>query len=172
MDETSLRDTFAPHRAIWSVWPGNQVMCDLVQKFKPKTCFLEKRIREGFSGKIEPSFRPEQFCPRTYHIAITPRKEVCGRFHQKIPTENMFFRMDETSLRDTFAPHRPIWSVWPGNQVMCNFVQKFKPKTCFLEKRNREGFSGKIEPSFRLQQFCPRTYHIANQAQKRGMEPV
>ena len=26
----------------------NMVRCDLVQKFKPKTCFLEKRIREGF----------------------------------------------------------------------------------------------------------------------------
>jgi hypothetical protein len=36
-----------------------------------------------------------------------------GGFHQKIPTENVFFRMDETSLRDTFAPNPAILSVWP-----------------------------------------------------------
>ena len=41
----------------------------LLQKFKPKTCFLEKRIWEGFWGKIEQSFRPEQFCVRKHHIA-------------------------------------------------------------------------------------------------------
>ena len=37
-------------------------------KFKPKTCVLEKWIWEGFWGKIEQSFRPEQFCSWTHHI--------------------------------------------------------------------------------------------------------
>ena len=43
---------------------------------------------------------------------------------------------------------------------------------CFMEKRIQEGFWSRIEQSFRPEQFCPRTHHIANLAQKRGMGPV
>ena len=56
--------------------------------------------------------------------------------------------------------------------MRCDLVEKFKPKTCFSEKRIREGFRGKFEQGFRLEQFCPWTHHIANYAQKRGMRPV
>ena len=56
--------------------------------------------------------------------------------------------------------------------MRCDLVQKFKLKTCFLEKGIREGFWGKIEQSFRPEQFCPQTHHIANYAQKWGMGPV
>ena len=52
------------------------------------------------------------------------------------------------------------------------FSTKIQLKTCFWEKRIREGFWGKIEQSFRLEQFSPRTHHIANYAQKWGMGPV
>ena len=42
----------------------------------------------------------------------------------------------------------------------------------FLVKRIRGGFWGKIEQSFRPEQFWPRMHHIANLAWKRGMGPV
>ena len=48
-------------------------------------------------------------------------------------------------------------------------MQKLKPKTCFLEKRIWEGFWGQVEQCFRPEQFCHRTHHIANKAQKRGI---
>ena len=70
--------------------------------------FLEKRIREGFWGKIEQSFRPEQFAPERTIKPIWLRKEVWGWFRQQIPTANVFFGMDETSLRDSFSPNRAI----------------------------------------------------------------
>ena len=101
-----------------------------------------------------------------------PRKEVWLRFQQKIPTENMFFGKDETSHWDSFAPNRAIKSVWPIKLVRCDLVQKFKPKTSFLEKRIWEGFWGKIEQCFSPEQLCPRMHRIANYAQKRGMGPV
>ena len=41
-----------------------------------------------------------------------------------------------------------------------------------MEKRIREGFWSKIEQSFRPKQFCTRTHHVANKAQKRVMGPV
>ena len=48
IDETSLRETFVPNRAIQSVWPRKLVRCDLVHKFKPKTCFLGwTKLRSG-----------------------------------------------------------------------------------------------------------------------------
>ena len=81
---------------------------DLVQKVKSENVFFGKRIRGGFWVKIEQSFRQEQFCPRTHHIAHLAQKGGMGRFHQKIPNENVFFWMDETSFRDTFAPSRAI----------------------------------------------------------------
>ena len=56
--------------------------------------------------------------------------------------------------------------------MRCDLEQKFKAKTCFLEKRIWEGFWGKIGQCFRPEQFCPRMHHIANYAQKRGMGPV
>ncbi len=49
-------------------------------------------------------FVRNNFAPEPTIEPIRPRKEVWDRFHQKIPTENVFFRVDETALRDTFAP--------------------------------------------------------------------
>ena len=108
MDETSLRDTFAPNRAIQSVWPIKLVRCDLVQKFKPKMCFWKNEFEWAFEAKLSKVFVRNNFAPDRTILPIRPRKEVLGLFNQKIPTENAFFRMDETSLRDTFAPNRAI----------------------------------------------------------------
>ena len=46
--------------------------------------------------------------PERAILPIRPRKEVFGRFHQKIPTKNVFFRIDETSLQNAFAPNCAI----------------------------------------------------------------
>ena len=137
-----------------------------------KHVFWKNEFDRAFEAKFNKVFVRNNFAPERSIQLIKPIKEVWGRFHQKIPIENMFFRIDETSLRETFAPNRAIQSVWPIKQVRCDLVQKFKPKMCFWEKRIPEGFSGKIEQSFRREQFCPRTHHIANQAQKRGIQLV
>ena len=39
---------------------------------------------------------------------LGPEKWYGATFVKKIPTKNVDFRMDETSLRDTFAPNRAI----------------------------------------------------------------
>ena len=141
MDETSLRATFAPNRAIQSVWPTKQVRCDLVQKFKPKTFFFFKNeFERAFEAKLSKVFVQNILAPERTIQPIWPSKEVWGRFYKKIPTENMFFWMDETLLRATFARNRAVQSVLPRKQVRCDLVQKFKPKTFILEKRICEGF--------------------------------
>ena len=65
--------------------------CDSVQKFKPKTCFSEKRIWEGFWGKIEQSFRPGQFCPRTHHISCLAPEIGLGPFSSKNSDKKQLF---------------------------------------------------------------------------------
>ena len=71
-------------------------------------CFLGKRIQGDFEAKLRNVFVRNNYAPERIIWPIRPRKEVWGRYHQKIPTENVFFRMDETSHRDTFAPNRAI----------------------------------------------------------------
>ena len=67
--------TILPLNAPYSqLGPEKRYGAGFLKKFQPKTCFLEKRIWEGFWGKIEQSFCPEQFCPRTHHIANLERK--------------------------------------------------------------------------------------------------
>ena len=69
---------------------------------------MEKRIWEAFEVKLSKVFARNNFTPERAIEPIRPRKEVWGRFHQEIPTENVVFMMDETSLRDTFAPNSAI----------------------------------------------------------------
>ena len=102
--------------------------------------FWKNEFERAFEAKLSKVFVWKNFAPERTIYPITPRKEVWCRFRQKILNEDEFFGMDETSHRDTFAPNRAIYSVWPRKYVKCDFVQKLKPKTCFLEKRIREGF--------------------------------
>ena len=70
--------------------------------------------------------------------------------------------MDETSLRDTFAPksrHLVRLAMKIGE---VRFSTKIQTENVFFAKSNSEGFWGKIEQSFRPEQFFPRTHHIAN----------
>ena len=46
--------------------------------------------------------------PNAPYSQLGSEKRYGGRFHQKIPTKKVFVRMDETSLRDTFATNRAI----------------------------------------------------------------
>ena len=46
--------------------------------------------------------------PNAPYSELGPEKRYGAGFYQKIPIENVFFRMDEASLRDTFAPNRAI----------------------------------------------------------------
>ena len=89
-------------------------------------CFLEKQIREGFWGKIEKSFRPEQFCPRTHHVSNLAQKRGMGPLLWKNSNRKR--------------------SVWDGR----NFAPgDFCPQSCHLvclaKKIGEVGFSTKIE---------------------------
>ena len=155
MDETSLRDTFASNRAIQSVWPRKQVRYDLVQKFKPKTCFLENESERAFEAELSKIFDRNNFAPERTIQTIRPRKEVWGRFHKKIPSENVFFAMDKTSLRHTFAPNRVIQSLKPSKLVSCDLVQKFKPKNVFSGKMNSIGLLRQNWAKFSSRKILP-----------------
>ena len=102
--------------------------------------FGKNKFERAFEAELSKVFVRNNFAPEHTIQPIRPRKEVWGRFHQRIPSANVFFRMDETSRRDTFAPNRAIQSVWPIKKGRYDLVQKFKPKTCFSEKRIRQGF--------------------------------
>ena len=78
-----------------------------------KHVFRKNEFERPFEVKLSKVFVQNNFAPERTIKQIRPRKEISGRFHQKIPTENVVFWMDEISLRDTFAPNRGIQSVWP-----------------------------------------------------------
>ena len=73
-----------------------------------KCVFWKNEFERAFKEKLCNVFNRNNFTPERAILPIRPRKEVFGRFHQKIPTKNVVFRMDETSLRDTFAPNHAI----------------------------------------------------------------
>ena len=120
-----------------------------------KRVFWKREFEWAFVAKLSKVFVWKNFAPERTIQPIRPIKDVWGWFHQKIPTENVFFRMDETSLRETFAPNRAIQSVWPIKQVRCDLVQKLNPKICFSEKRIREGFEAKLSKVFVENNFAP-----------------
>jgi hypothetical protein len=70
--------------------------------------FWKNEFEGAFEAKLSKVFVRNNFAPEPTILPIRPRKEVWGRFHQKIPTENVSFWMDETSPRDTFARNRAI----------------------------------------------------------------
>ena len=69
--------------------------------------------------------------------------------------------MDETSLRDTSAPNHNLVRLAKkiGEE---RFSTKIQTENVFFGKTNSRGFWGKIEQSFRPEQFYPQTRHIAN----------
>ena len=71
-------------------------------------CFWKNEFEWAFEAKLSKVFVRNNFAPDRTILPIRPRKEVWGRFHQNIPSENVVFRMDETSFRDTFASNRAI----------------------------------------------------------------
>ena len=70
--------------------------------------FWKNDFERAFEAKLNKVFVLNNFASKRTILLIRPRKEVWGMFHQKTPTENVFFWMDETSLRDTFGPNRAI----------------------------------------------------------------
>ena len=73
-----------------------------------KRVLWKNEFERAFEAELSKVFVRNNFAPERTISPIRLRKKVWSRFHQKIPTENVFFRMNETSLRDTFAPNRAI----------------------------------------------------------------
>ena len=107
-------------------------------KIQSENVFFGKTNSIGLLGQNWAKFSSGTVLPpNAPYSQLGPEKRYGTGFINKIPSENEFFRMDETSLRDTFAPNRAIYSVSRRKLVRCDFVQKFNPKTCFLEKQIR-----------------------------------
>ena len=73
-----------------------------------KRVFWKNEFDRAFDAKLSKVFSPGHFCPRTHHIANLASKTGEVRFSTKIQTENVYYGMDETLLRDTFTPNRAI----------------------------------------------------------------
>ena len=67
----------------------------------------EISLRDTFATNRR-NFAPGNICPQSRHPVLLAKKVSEVRLSTKIQTENVFFRMDETSLLDTFAPNRAI----------------------------------------------------------------
>ena len=73
-----------------------------------KLVFWKNEFERAFEAKLSKVFIRNNFAPeRTYSPFGIGNRYGAG-FIKKIPTENVFFMMDETSLRDTFAANRTI----------------------------------------------------------------
>ena len=67
----------------------------------------ETSLRDTFATNRR-NFAPGNICPQSHHPVRLAKKVGGVQLSTKIQTENVFFRMDETSLWDTFAPNRAI----------------------------------------------------------------
>ena len=67
----------------------------------------ETSVRNTFATNRR-NVAPGNICPQSRHPVRLAKKIGEVRLSTKIQTEKVFFRMDETSLRDTFAPNRAI----------------------------------------------------------------
>ena len=110
--------------------------CDLVQKLKPKTYFLEKRIRGGFWGKIEQSFHQEQFCPRTHHVG--PEKSYGPGFIKKFRLKTCFLGWTKLRSRTLFPQSRNL--VRLAKKIgEVRFSTKIQTENVFYGKTNSRG---------------------------------
>ena len=129
--------------------------CDLVQKFKLKTCFLEKRIWEGFWGKIAQCFCPEQFRPRMYRIANYAKKRGMGPVSSKNPDWKRVFWEGRNFTPGHFCPQsrhlvrlvHKIGEVRFSTKIQAENVVFGKTNSRGLLRKNWEKFaSGTILP--------------------------
>ena len=113
--------------------------CDLVQKLKPKTCFLEKRIRECFWGKIGQSFRPEQFCLRMHHIAIYAQNRGMGPVSSKNTDWKRVFWEVRSFAPGHFCPQSRHLFRLAHNIREVRFITKIQAENVFFVKTNSRG---------------------------------
>ena len=108
MDETSLGDNFAPITQSSPFGQENRWGAILYKNSNRKRVLWKNEFERAFEAELSKVFGRNNFAPERTISPIRPRKEVWGQFYQKIPIENVFFWMDETSLRATFTPNRAI----------------------------------------------------------------
>ena len=102
-------------------------------------CFLEKRIREDFWGKIEQSFRPEQFCPRTHQIANYAQKRGMGLVSSKNCNRKHVFWDGRRFTPGPFCP-QSCHLVRLTKKIGENrFSTKIQSENVFFEKPNSRG---------------------------------
>ena len=129
--------------------------CDLVQKFKPKTCFLEKRIWEGFWGKIGQCFRPEQFCPRMHHLANYAQKRGMGPVSSKNPDWKRVFWEGRNFGPRHFCPQSRHLVRLAHKIGEVRFSNKIQAKNVFFGKTNSRGLSRQNWEKFASRTILP-----------------
>ena len=121
-----------PNAPYSQLGPKKRYGAGFIKKFQPNTCFLEWR-----------SFTPGHFCPQSCHLVRLAKKIGEVRFSTKIQTENVYFGKTNSRglLRQNWAtfssgtillPNAPYSELGPEKRYGAGFVQKFRPKTCFL----------------------------------------
>jgi hypothetical protein len=87
----------------------NVVMTQFSTKIQTENMFFGKTNLRGLLRQNSAKFSSGTILPpNSPYSQLDLEKRYGAGFIKKIPTENVFFRMDETSLRDTFAPNRAI----------------------------------------------------------------
>ena len=155
--------TILPTNAPYSqLGPENRYGATFIKKFQPKTSFL------GWT-----KLRSVTLLPPIVPSSPFGQENRWGAISTKLQTENEFFgktnsrgllRQNWTkfSSRTILPSNAPYSQLGPEKRYGAAFIKKIQPKTSILEKRIWEGFWGKIEQSFRPEQFCPWMHHIAN----------
>ena len=85
---------------------------------------------------------------------IRPRKEVWSRFHQKIPTKNVFLRMEQTSLQDT-CPQSCHLVRLAKKIGEVRFSTKIQTENVFFGKTNLRGLLRQNSAMFSSETILP-----------------
>ena len=130
-----------------------QVRCHFVQKFKEKTCFLEKLIREGknwakfSSGTILP--------PNAPYSQLGPEKRYGAGFIKKFHPQTCFLgctKLHSGTLLPPIAPSTPLAQEnWWGE----TYYKNSNRKRVFWKNEFEGAFEAKLSKVFVRNNFAP-----------------
>ena len=141
-----LRENWAKF-SFRTILPPNAPYTQLGPKKRYGAGFIKNSTQKRvfFYGR---NFAPGHFCPQSRYLVRLAKEIGEVRFSTKIQTKNIFF--GKTNLRGllrqnwakflsgtNLLPNAPCSQLGPEKRYGAGFIQKFQPKTCFLEKRIR-----------------------------------
>ena len=113
--------------------------CDLAQKLKPKTCFFEKWIWEGFWGKIGQCFRQGTILPpNASYSQLRPEKRYGAGFVKKSRPKTCFLGRTKHRSEALFPQLRHLVRLAMKIGELL-FSIKIPTENVFFEKTNSRG---------------------------------